>query len=372
MSISLTQLVGGSFQDSLGNLLSGGYLTLFLSNDEVVGDAQICAGVEITVPLDAFGNVVSSPGVFVYATDVMTPINAYYRVTGYTAEGQTAWGINNQQIPSGGIGGGTFDVSQWIPNQVISWFPPTSGVSVTAGVGLSASPSSITGTGTISLAPLSPSPAGSYTLSDITVNAEGQITAASNGSTGSSPVPSGSNVADVPWNFQNRGSLTAVPVAGYSYCQVQFANSIQFFPAKWTVSVYVTTALSAAIREMCVIRTLKDSLTTVDVTPITFGGSNTPLFNSTGTKTSDQISLQIDAAHDYYFGFTGNVFGGSGALASNSGSNSEPLFTSYAGNTNNGGNPLSVAWASSIGAGSGWGAAFLGFGAYFLTGWNAA
>jgi hypothetical protein len=123
MSISLTQLVGGSFQDSLGNLLSGGYLTLFLSNDEVVGDAQICAGVEITVPLDAFGNVVSSPGVFVYATDVMTPINAYYRVTGYTAEGQTAWGINNQQIPSGGIGGGTFDVSQWIPNQVISWFP---------------------------------------------------------------------------------------------------------------------------------------------------------------------------------------------------------------------------------------------------------
>ncbi len=54
MSISLTQLVGGSFQDSLGNLLSGGYLTLFLNNDEVVGDAQICAGVEITVPLDAF------------------------------------------------------------------------------------------------------------------------------------------------------------------------------------------------------------------------------------------------------------------------------------------------------------------------------
>ena len=123
MSVLPTQLFGGNFQDAEGNLLSGGYLTLLLSNDESVGESQICAGVEITVPLDAFGNVVSSPGVFVYATDVMIPINAYYRVTGYTAEGQTAWGPNCQQIPSGGVGAGTFDLGSWVPNTVISWFP---------------------------------------------------------------------------------------------------------------------------------------------------------------------------------------------------------------------------------------------------------
>ena len=57
--------------------------------------------------------------------------------------------------------------------------------SVAAGTGLSASPSSpITGSGTINLADLSPSPAGTYTLAGITVNAQGQITAASSGSAG--------------------------------------------------------------------------------------------------------------------------------------------------------------------------------------------
>jgi hypothetical protein len=83
--------------------------------------------------------------------------------------------------------------------------------------------------------------------------------------------------------------------------------------------------------------------------------------------------LAIDAAHDYYICFTGNTLGGSGAIAANSGSSSEPDYTSYAGNVNNGGSKLSTAWASSVGAGSGFGAAFpLGFSGYFITGWNAA
>jgi hypothetical protein len=49
------------------------------------------------------------------------------------------------------------------------------------------------------------------------------------------------------------------------------------------------------------------------------------------------------------------------------------LVNSFAGNTNNGGNPLSSAWVNSVGAGGGFNAAFpLGFAAYFLSGWNAA
>lgn len=183
-------------------------------------------------------------------------------------------------------------------------------------------------------------------------------------------VPTGSTVADVPWNFWNRGSGTMLSTPGITYCQVQFANSIRFFANTWTVSINVTVALSAPIGEMCVIRTLKDSLTTVDVTAITFGGSATPLFGTTGTKISDPISVVIDAAHDYYFCFTGNVFGGSGNIAGNSGSGSQPLFTSFAGNCNSA-TPRSSAWAGSVGAGGGFGTAFpLGAGSYFITGWN--
>ena len=124
---SQIQLVGGHFQDSQGNLLSDGYLKMVLNNDESVNDFQICAGITITVPLDAFGDVVSSPGIFVWGNDVMLPINSYYTVTGYTSEGQIAFGPNNQQIE----GTGTFDLGTWVPNQVISWFP-----SLQAGIGV--------------------------------------------------------------------------------------------------------------------------------------------------------------------------------------------------------------------------------------------
>lgn len=179
----------------------------------------------------------------------------------------------------------------------------------------------------------------------------------------------GMNVADIPWNNYNHGTSSNLATSGYTYCQAMFAASIRAFPASWKVTINVSTLLSAAIGEMCVIRTLKDSLTTVDVTPITFGGSATPTFGTTGTKTSDAINLQIDAAHDYYFCFTGNTAGGSGQLAANT------LYmenTSYAGNVNSG-TVRSTAWAASIGAGGGFGAAFpLGSGSYFLTGWVAA
>ena len=202
---SQVQLINGHFQDAEGNLLSGGYLTMVLNNDESVNDSQVCAGVEITVPLDAFGDVVSSPGVFIWGNDQMLPINSYYLVTGYTAEGQTAFGPNSQQV----VGTGTFDLGSWIPNQVISWFPPTSGVSVTAGAGLSVSPSPLTGSGTISLAALSPSPAGSYTNANITVNAEGQVTTAGNGSSGTIIAPR--NIWSIDSLYQTPGAGTFGP-----------------------------------------------------------------------------------------------------------------------------------------------------------------
>ena len=126
MSASLTMLTGGSFQDANGNVLAFGYLTLKLSQDgNVAGVGNICSGVTITIQLDVNGNVASltSPtpvaNQYVWANSNIAPINTYYKVTGYTQEGQRAFGPNNQQVGSGT----TFNLGSWVPNSVLSWFP---------------------------------------------------------------------------------------------------------------------------------------------------------------------------------------------------------------------------------------------------------
>jgi len=123
-------LTGGSFQDSEGNVLALGYLTFRLSQDASVnGGSNICSGVEIRIALDSSGNVVG--GSSIWGNDVLSPINTFYRVTGYTAAGQPAWGPNNQTIQ-----GTSFNLGLWVPNQVISWVPTGSVVLPQATVGV--------------------------------------------------------------------------------------------------------------------------------------------------------------------------------------------------------------------------------------------
>jgi hypothetical protein len=117
---SPTQLIGGSFQDPQGNLLADGYLKFQLSQDcSAPGNISIGAGVVITVDLGATGSVSTSPAQYIWGNDDLTPVNNFYKVTGYTADGQIAWGPNNQQV----VSGSTFDVGTWVPNQIVSWFP---------------------------------------------------------------------------------------------------------------------------------------------------------------------------------------------------------------------------------------------------------
>jgi hypothetical protein len=117
-------LTGGAFQDSEGNLLVDGYLLCYLSQDASVnGNTNVCAGIAIRIQLDASGDAAS--GSFLWGNDVLSPANTYYRVTAYTAKGQPAWGPNNQQVA-----GSSFDIGTWIPNQVISWTPSTSAITL--------------------------------------------------------------------------------------------------------------------------------------------------------------------------------------------------------------------------------------------------
>ena len=123
MPATKTSLQGGGFQDSEGSTLANGYLVFELSQDATVpGVGNVAAGVAITIQLDGNGNVLNatSPGQQVWANDVMLPVNTFYRVTGYTAAGQPAWGPNNQQV----TGGSPFNLGSWIPNQITSWVPP--------------------------------------------------------------------------------------------------------------------------------------------------------------------------------------------------------------------------------------------------------
>lgn len=124
MTASKVQLTGGHFQDAEGNLLANGYLKMKLNQDGTVpGVCNVCSGIEISIQLDGSGSVVTSPTQSVWGNDAVMPVNSYYVVTGYTEQGQPAWGPNIQQV----IGSGPFDVGTWIPNQVISWTNPNAG-----------------------------------------------------------------------------------------------------------------------------------------------------------------------------------------------------------------------------------------------------
>src|SRR2546429_9936786 len=105
-------LTGGGFQDILGVPLANGYLIFELNKPtSVSGIGYICDGVKVKVTLDSSGNVAGTQ--YLWGNDAMTPSDSYYRVTAYTAQGQPAWGPNNQQI----TGTGAFDIGTWVPNR---------------------------------------------------------------------------------------------------------------------------------------------------------------------------------------------------------------------------------------------------------------
>lgn len=76
--ISLTGT--GNFQDPAGNPIAFGTLTAQLQEDIVIGVNQICAGITVTLQLDANGNI---------AAGSLWP--AVYLFTVYTAQGQRVW-----------------------------------------------------------------------------------------------------------------------------------------------------------------------------------------------------------------------------------------------------------------------------------------
>lgn len=95
-----TNLVGGSFQDNQGNVLSNGWLTFQLSHDAnvaVLGSptgSQVTAGQITTMLLNQNGSL--CPLQYIWTNDVLTPAGSYYLVTAYNSQGLQVWA--NKQI----------------------------------------------------------------------------------------------------------------------------------------------------------------------------------------------------------------------------------------------------------------------------------
>jgi hypothetical protein len=107
-------LTGGAFQDAAGNVLANGYLKMKLNMDAVVTGTgpQIAASSELTITLDSSGNIAAAQQV--WPTDQLTPTNALYVVSAYTAKGQLVWGpqyVTVTTAPS------PFDVKAWVPTR---------------------------------------------------------------------------------------------------------------------------------------------------------------------------------------------------------------------------------------------------------------
>ena len=326
MSATKTQLLGGHFQDLSGNVLANGYLRMFLSSDELVaGVGFICSGIYVQIQLDSNGSIASSSSTppatnqFVWSNDVMTPVNSYYRVFGYTANGQLAFGPDNQQVV---FGAGTFDVGTWVPNSVISWQPPIQPLTL-----------QVNGANN-----------GSQTLLDLTAgsgvtlvdNGSGGVTISAGGSTtfdvNSTPLTSSSTV-----NFESGSGITVTnpsagnvlitanipaasfpvganfiaplpplnngPTAGLNGDTIVLkipANFVEAFTAAgFRVGILTAAVTGLVVNTATVGKTLPGS-TTWSTSPVTFTFPDGSFASANTLYFSNICALAGDASHDFY------------------------------------------------------------------------
>jgi hypothetical protein len=91
-------LANGGFQAPDVAPLAFGYLKMRLSVDATTGVDQIVAGRIITVPLDAFGNVLGI--ILIWPNGDLSPASTVYITQAFSANGELVW-QSEISIPSG-------------------------------------------------------------------------------------------------------------------------------------------------------------------------------------------------------------------------------------------------------------------------------
>jgi hypothetical protein len=114
---SKVQLIGGPFQDALGNALSNGYLIMQLQHDAVaLNTGQIVGNLSVKIPLDINGyiqgTVVGAP-IFVWPNSILLPANGNYIIWAYSSTNQLVW--DNPQVQQVLSSPSPFNVNAWIP-----------------------------------------------------------------------------------------------------------------------------------------------------------------------------------------------------------------------------------------------------------------
>lgn len=282
MAAALTQLTGGNFTDSEGNVLANGYLTFQLSQDgNVAGVGNLCSGITVKIQLDSTGNVAgvsSTPPVsnqYLWANANISPINTFYKVKGYTAAGQRAWGRNQQQIGAGA----TFNLGSWVPNQVIQWFPPVQATQLEVNGVLNQDQmvlNLVQGT--------------NVTIVD---NGSGGVEISASGSSSS---PSGSNVVTLP---VLNPSTSSAGLNGYTVVLRIPSTYLVAVGTSVRIGILTTPTLPFVVNAASVGATLPNSTVwTTAPTSVTWPGGS---FSSTGTLyLSNAVDIVVDTAHDYY------------------------------------------------------------------------
>jgi hypothetical protein len=110
------QIIGGPFQDALGNPLSNGYLIMQLQHDAVaLNTGQIVGNASVRIPLDINGRIqgtVTGAPVFIWPNSALLPAGGNYLIWAYDSANRLVW--DNPQVQ---VVGATnpFNVNVWVP-----------------------------------------------------------------------------------------------------------------------------------------------------------------------------------------------------------------------------------------------------------------
>lgn len=139
----------------------------------------------------------------------------------------------------------------------------------------------------------------------------GTVTISASGGSG---ITSGAPIVLGPFGY----SSTNANWANESLWSVMRGPTIQGYPTNWKVRIAFVGGTGAHIAKAIIMRTLVNSNTVIDVTSILFSGStsstitfgSTPTINAPAIFASDDISLVLDADHDYWILYYFDADGG--------------------------------------------------------------
>lgn len=113
---SQVQIIGGPFQDALGEPLANGHLVFQLQHDAVALNVGQIVGASVKVPLDANGYIQGTIGgipVFIWPNDQLLPANGNYLIWAYDAVNRQVW--DNPQVQRVLSTPSPFNTNAWIP-----------------------------------------------------------------------------------------------------------------------------------------------------------------------------------------------------------------------------------------------------------------